>query len=56
MFEKVVRAHLSLSTLREKLPAIGVKRVVLTHMGEDMLSRLPDVEFETATDGKVIAL
>ena len=56
MFEKVVRAHLSLSTLREKLPAIGAKRVVLTHMGEDMLSRLPDIEFETATDGKFIAL
>ena len=56
MFDKVVRAHLSLSTLREKLPAIGAKRVILTHMGEDMCSRLPKIEFETADDGKVISL
>jgi ribonuclease BN (tRNA processing enzyme) len=56
MFDKLVRAHLSLSTLRDKLPAIGAKRVVLTHMGEDMLSRLSDIGFETAADGKVISL
>ena len=56
MFEKVVRTHLSRSTLRAKLPVIGAKRVVLTHMGEEMLSRLPDIEFETAADGKLITL
>jgi ribonuclease BN (tRNA processing enzyme) len=32
MFEKVIRAHLSLSTLREKLQAIGANRVILTHL------------------------
>jgi ribonuclease BN (tRNA processing enzyme) len=56
MFEKVVRAHLSLSTLRDKLPAVGAKRVILTHMSDDMLSRAAEVEFETATDGKVISV
>ena len=56
MFEKVVRAHLSLSTLRDKLPAIGAKRVVLTHMSEDMLSRLSEIEFETASDGGTISI
>lgn len=56
MFEKVIRAHLSLSTLREKLPAIGTKRVILTHMSDDMLSHAPTVEFEMATDGKVITI
>jgi phosphoribosyl 1,2-cyclic phosphodiesterase len=54
MFEKVVRAHLSFSTLREKLPRIGAKRVILTHMSEDMLSRLKDVEIETAEDEMMI--
>ena len=54
MFEKVVRAHLSLSTLREKLPLIGAKRVILTHMSEDMLGRLGDVECEVAADGASI--
>src|SRR5262245_60402277 len=56
MFDKPVRAHLSLSTLREKQPAIGAKRVILTHMSDDMLSRLTSIEFETASDGKMISL
>jgi len=56
MFEKVVRAHLSLSTLRNKLPVIGAKRVILTHMSDDMLSRASEIEFETASDGKIISV
>ncbi len=56
MFEKLVRAHLSLATLREKLPAIGAKRVILTHMSEDMLGRLGDVGYETAADGKIVEI
>jgi ribonuclease BN (tRNA processing enzyme) len=56
MYEKPVRAHLALSILRQHLPAIGAKRVILTHMSEDMLSRLREVEYETADDGKVIEL
>lgn len=54
MFEKVVRAHLSFSTLREKLPRIGAKRVILTHMSEDMLSQLSAVDVESAEDGKIV--
>jgi ribonuclease BN (tRNA processing enzyme) len=56
MFEKAVRAHLSFSTLRDKLPAIGAKRVILTHMSDDMLSRVPDIEWETAEDGKIVSI
>jgi ribonuclease BN (tRNA processing enzyme) len=55
-FERVIPAHLSLSTLREKLPAIGAKRVILTHMNDDTLSRASEIEFETASDGKVISV
>ncbi|HKS86315.1 MAG TPA: MBL fold metallo-hydrolase [Pseudolabrys sp.] len=54
MFEKAVRAHLSLSILREKLPAIGARKVILTHMSDDMLSRGQEIEFETAADGKIV--
>src|SRR5436190_3359274 len=48
MFEKVVRAHLSFSTLGETLPRIGAKRMILTHMSDDMLSQLSAVDVETA--------
>ncbi len=59
MFEKIVRAHLSFSTLREKLPSIGAKRVILTHMSDDMLTQLSAVQFsdinvETAEDGMIV--
>lgn len=56
MYEKPVRAHMALATLRQHLPAIGAKRVILTHMSEDILSRLEKVEYETADDGKVVEL
>ena len=55
-YDQPVRAHLALATLRQHLPAIGAKRVILTHMSEDMLGRLDKVEYETADDGKVVEL
>ena len=55
-FDKVIRAHMALSTLREKLPLVGAKRVILTHMSDDMLSRASEIELETATDGKMISV
>ena len=56
MYDRPVRAHLALSTLRQHLPAIGARRVILTHMSEEMLGRLGEVEYETAEDGKVVDL
>ncbi len=56
MYEKPVRAHLSLSTLQQHLPAVGAKRVILTHMSDDMLTRLDAVPQETAADGKVVEI
>jgi phosphoribosyl 1,2-cyclic phosphodiesterase len=35
---------------------LRARRVVLTHMSEDMLSRLGELEWEHAEDGKVIRL
>ena len=46
--------HLDYDTLREKLPAIGARRVVLTHMSEVMLAHLHEVREETAQDGMVV--
>ncbi len=53
-FDKPRRAHLSLSVLREHLAAINAKRVILTHMSDDMLSQLSAVDLETAEDGKIV--
>jgi ribonuclease BN (tRNA processing enzyme) len=51
VFDKPVRAHLSLAVLQRELPRIGAKRVILTHMSEDMLGKLDSVPYQTASDG-----
>jgi ribonuclease BN (tRNA processing enzyme) len=56
MYEKPVRAHLSLKQIEQHLPAIGAKRVILTHMSDDMLTRIGSVALETAEDGKVVQI
>jgi ribonuclease BN (tRNA processing enzyme) len=52
--DKPVRAHLSLAELARELPRIGAKRVILTHMSDDMLAHLDRVPYETASDGMTI--
>ena len=53
-FESDSPTHMNYATLRHKLPGIGAKRVVLTHMSENMLTHLPAVREETAQDGMVV--
>jgi ribonuclease BN (tRNA processing enzyme) len=55
-YDKKVKNHLDLATLMEYLPSIDPKRLVLTHMSEDMLSRLPDIPYEVAEDGKILEI
>jgi ribonuclease BN (tRNA processing enzyme) len=56
MYETPRKSHMTLSVLRQHLPAIGAKRVILTHLSDDMLAHLADVEFECAVDGLVVEL
>jgi ribonuclease BN (tRNA processing enzyme) len=53
-FEKKIKFHLDLTTLIEQLPLIQPKRLILTHMSQDMMSRLNTLAFETAYDGKIV--
>jgi ribonuclease BN (tRNA processing enzyme) len=54
MYERPRKSHMTLAALRDHLPRIGAKRVVLTHLSEDMLARLSDVELDCAVDGLVL--
>ena len=55
-YDKVVKNHLSLKTLETNLAEINPKRLVLTHMSDDMLGRLDTLGHETASDGMVVEL
>jgi ribonuclease BN (tRNA processing enzyme) len=53
-YDKAIKFHLDYVTLAQHLPEIGAKRVVLTHLSQDMLGRLDDVKYQVADDGLVI--
>ncbi len=55
-YDKIVRNHLSLATIEARLPAIKPKRLVLTHMSDDMLGRLDMLPHTTAHDGMIVEL
>jgi len=55
-FDKQVPGHLDYRTLDSKHAQLGCERIVLTHMSDDMLVHVDEVQLETATDGAVIAL
>lgn len=55
-FDKKVALHLDYMTLARNLPRIGAKRVLLTHMNDDMLAHAEQVPEEKAHDGLVMTL
>jgi ribonuclease BN (tRNA processing enzyme) len=55
-YDKIVKNHLSLKTLEVHLPEIKPKRLILTHMSDDMLGRLDSLAYSAAHDGMVVEL
>jgi ribonuclease BN (tRNA processing enzyme) len=55
-YDRIVKNHLSLKTLEAHLPAIHPKRLVLTHMSDDMLERLDTLDYTAASDGMIVEL
>ena len=55
-YDKQVPLHLDLATLETKLPLMKPKRLILTHMNDDMLRRVPTLPHECAEDGKVVEI
>jgi ribonuclease BN (tRNA processing enzyme) len=55
-FDKNIKYHLNYQTLRQHRARLDCRQVILTHMSQDMLSHLSEVEFQCADDGKIIVL
>jgi ribonuclease BN (tRNA processing enzyme) len=53
-FAKKVKFHLDFQTLMAHLDELQPKRLIVTHMSEDMLTRLDELLCEFAEDGKLI--
>jgi ribonuclease BN (tRNA processing enzyme) len=55
-YDKAVKNHLSLATLETHLAEIGARRLILTHMSDDMLGRLDTIGHTAAHDGMSVDL
>ena len=55
-YDKTVKNHLSLASLEAYLAEIRPKRLVLTHMSDDMLGRLDKIRHAAAHDGMTVDL
>ena len=52
--DKPIATHMALSSLEQHLGQIRPKRLILTHMSNDMLARRAELPFETAVDGMIV--
>jgi hypothetical protein len=55
-FDKPIKFHLDFATLAAKLPQTGARRVILTHMGAEILSKARETGYEIAEDGTTVTL
>jgi ribonuclease BN (tRNA processing enzyme) len=55
-FEKPVPFHMNYPDIRDHREELDAKRIILTHMGPEMLAHIDDVDEECARDGLVIEL
>ena len=53
-YDRQVPGHLNYQTLMEKRELLGCRRLVITHMGLEMLERAGELDVEAAQDGMVI--
>ncbi len=53
-YEREVTSHTSFAVLQRNLDRIAPKRLILTHMSEDMLARVGDIDVATASDGLIV--
>jgi ribonuclease BN (tRNA processing enzyme) len=54
--DRKVKHHLDLRTLETHLPEIKPRKLILTHMSEDMLAHRHDLRYLAAEDGMVVLL
>ena len=55
-YQRKIRFHLDVATLQQQAGRLGARRVILTHMSPDVLSRVDEVGWETASDGMTLQL
>lgn len=55
-YEKQIKYHLNFKTLMDHMDELNPKRMIITHMSQDMLDRLEYIEVESADDGMIVEI
>ena len=55
-FDRKIKFHMNYETLKANQADLACKRIIMTHMSNDVLSRLDSVDLEYAEDGKQISV
>jgi ribonuclease BN (tRNA processing enzyme) len=55
-FDRPVKFHLDYKTVEGQAERLGARRIILTHMGREMLAREAEARFERAHDGLVVTV
>ncbi len=55
-FETRMSTHMDYPQIADNLRRLGAKRIILTHLGEEVLQRQNHIDVEIARDGLVVAL
>ncbi|MGB5683730.1 MAG: hypothetical protein WBM47_17915, partial [Polyangiales bacterium] len=56
VFDEDMPLHNSYAKIMANRSRMTCKRIIVTHMNEDMLSRVGEIELEAAEDGKAVVL
>jgi ribonuclease BN (tRNA processing enzyme) len=56
VYDRAVKFHLDHETVRAHQDELGARRILLTHMGPEMLAHVEDSPFECARDGLVLEI
>jgi ribonuclease BN (tRNA processing enzyme) len=55
-FERLIKYHMSYAALRRRRAELSCRRLLLTHLGPDLLAHQTEVDAEIASDGFQIDL
>ena len=55
-FDRPIRFHLDHATLRAHRERLTARRIILTHLGPEMLARARDAAWQCASDGLAVSL
>jgi ribonuclease BN (tRNA processing enzyme) len=55
-YDRETSNHMSYLRLREQLPKLSCPRIILTHLGSDMLARSAEISCAMAEDGMIVEI